>query len=81
MAAVLVPVADLALVLTGVLDVRRGVLVAVLLEVVLAGVVEVEVRAFRRTYRAARAGGRQRRPALYADDPRAVAGLLRTSVG
>src|SRR4051812_35206011 len=44
--AVLVPVADLALALTGVLDVRTALLVGVLLEAVLTVVVVAEVRAF-----------------------------------
>jgi hypothetical protein len=57
---VLVPLVDLALVLTGVLDVRTGVLVGLALELVLLVVVVAEFRVFRRAYRAARAQGRTR---------------------
>jgi hypothetical protein len=58
--AVLVPVAEVGLVLSGVLDVRTAVVVGVVLEVVLAVVVVGEVAAFRRAYRRARAAGRDR---------------------
>jgi hypothetical protein len=58
--AILVPLVDVGLVLTGVLDVRTGVLVGVALEAVLVIVVVAEFRAFRRSYRAARADGRAR---------------------
>jgi hypothetical protein len=58
--ALLIPLADVALVLTGVLDVRTGVLVGLFLELLLAVVVVAEFRAYRRAYRAARAEGRAR---------------------
>lgn len=56
--AVLVPVTDAVLVLTGVLNLRTGVLVGLLLELLLVLVLVVELRAFRRAYRAARSDGR-----------------------
>jgi hypothetical protein len=82
---VLVPVTDLALVLTGVLDVRTGVLAGLLLELVLVVVVVAEFRAFRRAYRVARAGGRTRADAagagLRAVWPPAVIALAAAEIG
>jgi hypothetical protein len=53
--AVLVPLAEIVLVVSGFLDVRTAVLVGVVLEVLLAVVVVGEVAVFRRAYRRARA--------------------------
>ncbi len=58
--AVLIPAAGLALVLTGVLDVRTGLVVGLLLELVLAVVVVAEVAVVRAAYRHGRADGRSR---------------------
>lgn len=58
--AVLVPVVEVGLVFSGVLDVRTAVVVGVALEVLLAVVVVAEVAAFRRAYRRARAAGQDR---------------------
>src|SRR3954469_24962159 len=58
--AVLVPVAEVGLVLSGVLDVRTAVVVGVVLEALLAVVVVGEVAAFHRAYRRARAVGDSR---------------------
>jgi hypothetical protein len=55
--AVLVPLAEIVLVVSGFLDVRTAVLVGVVLEVLLAVVVVGEVAVFRRAYRRARAQG------------------------
>jgi hypothetical protein len=51
------PLLDLALVLSGVLDVRTGVAVGLVLEVLLVGVVIAEIAAFRAAYRTARDAG------------------------
>jgi hypothetical protein len=64
--AVVVPIADIALVLTGVLDVRTGVVVGTVLELVLVLVLVAEARAFRRAYRGARADGLVRSDAVRA---------------
>jgi hypothetical protein len=55
--AVAVPVVDLALVLTGLLNLRTGLVVGAVLEFVLVLVIVAEVRLFRRAYTGARAGG------------------------
>jgi hypothetical protein len=57
---VVIPLADLILVLSGLLDVRTGVIVGVVLELLLTAVLVAEVRAFRRAYRLGRAEGRSR---------------------
>jgi hypothetical protein len=62
--AVAVPLADVALVLTGVLDLRTGIVVGGLLELVLVLVVAAEVRVFRRAYRSGRADGLARSDAV-----------------
>jgi hypothetical protein len=64
--AVAIPVADVALVLTGVLDLRTGVVVGAVLELVLLLVLVAEVRVFRRAYTGARAGGLDRLDAVRA---------------
>jgi hypothetical protein len=58
--AVLIPLAEIVLVVTGFLDVRTALLVGVVLEVLLAVVVVGEVAVFRRDYRRARADGQPR---------------------
>lgn len=83
--AVLIPLVDLALVLSGVLDLRTGLVVAVVLEVVLAVVVVVEARAFRAAYRQARALGKSRSDAtvrgLEAVWPPVILRLARAELG
>lgn len=64
--ALLVPLVDVALVLTGVLSLRAGIVVALVLESLLAVVLVVEAAASRRAYRAARRDGAGRRAALVA---------------
>ncbi len=61
-----VPLVDVALVLTGVLSLRTGIVVALLLEGLLAVVLVVEAVAFRGAYRAARRDGGSRRAGLVA---------------
>jgi hypothetical protein len=61
-----VPLVDVALVLTGVLSLRTGIVVALVLEALLAVVLVVEAAAFRRAYRAARRGGAAWRAAVVA---------------
>jgi hypothetical protein len=84
-AAVAVPLADAVLALTGVLDARTAVVAGLALEVLLAGVVAVEVLAFRRGYRRARAGGAARPAAasvgLAAALPAPVVWFLRSEAG
>jgi hypothetical protein len=83
--AVLIPVVDVALVLSGVLDVRTGVIVGVVLEVLLAVVLLAEARAFRTAYRAARASGAPRPAAagkgFEAAWPPIVLTLVRAEIG
>jgi hypothetical protein len=83
--AVLIPVADLALVLTGVLDLRTGLVVGLLLELVLAVVVVAEVAVFRAVYRRGRAEGRSRSEAAalgsQAAWPPVVLRLARAEIG
>jgi hypothetical protein len=55
--AVLVPAADLALVLSGLLDARTGLLVGFAFELLLVVVVVVELRVFRVAYRRGRVSG------------------------
>jgi hypothetical protein len=59
-----IPLVDVALVLTGVLSLRTGIVVALVLEVLLAAVLVVEAAAFRRAYRAERRSGGSRRAGL-----------------
>ena len=61
-----IPLVDVALVLTGVLSLRTGVVVALVLEVLLAVVLVVEAAAFRRAYRAVWRSGGKRRAGLVA---------------
>jgi hypothetical protein len=83
--AVLIPVVDVVLVLTGVLDARTGVIVGVVLEVLLAVVVVAEARAFGRAYRRARADGAARSSAaargFEAAWPPLVLTLARAEIG
>ena len=64
--AVVVPLVDVALVLPGRLSLRTGIVVALVLEVLLAAVLVVEAAAFRRAYRTVRWAGGGRRAALVA---------------
>jgi hypothetical protein len=61
-----IPLVDVALVLTGVLSLRTGIVVALVLEALLAVVLVVEAAAFRRAYRAERRSGGSRRAGLVA---------------
>jgi hypothetical protein len=83
--AVLIPIADLALVLTGVLDARTGLVVGLVLELLLAVVVVTEVRVFRAAYRRGRAEGRTPSRAavlgLEAAWPPIVSRLARAEIG
>lgn len=64
--AVAVPLVDVALVLTGALSLRTGIVVALVLEVLLAVVLLVGAVASRRAYHAARRDGAARRTAVVA---------------
>jgi hypothetical protein len=83
--AVAIPVIDVALVLSGVLDVRTGVVVGVALELLLLAVVVAEFRAFLGAYRRARAGGEDRSTAaglgFRAAFPPLVIALARAEIG
>ncbi|MGY1839680.1 MULTISPECIES: hypothetical protein [unclassified Modestobacter] len=83
--AVLIPLADLGLVVAGVLPVRTAVVVAVVGEVLLAGVFLAEATLFRREYRRARDGGGSRGTAVLAGAaaalPRPVYWLIRSELG
>lgn len=59
-AVVVVPLVEVVLVVTGVLELRTGVVVGLALEALLAGVVVAEAIAFRRAYRRVRAAGASR---------------------
>jgi hypothetical protein len=61
-----IPLVDVALVLPGVLSLRTGIVVALVLEALLAAVLVVETAAFRRAYRAERRLGGSRRAGLVA---------------
>lgn len=61
-----IPLVDVALVLSGVLSLRTGIVVALALEALLAVVLVVEAAAFRRAYRATRRSGGNRRAGLVA---------------
>ena len=82
---VVVPLADAALVLTGVLSLRTGIVVALVLEALLAVVLVVEAAAFRRAYRTVRRDGGGRRAALGAGAeavwPPVVLRLVRAEAG
>ena len=83
--AVLVPLAEIVLVVSGFLDVRTALLVGVGLEVLLAVVVVGEVAVFRRAYRRARADGQGRATAagagVRAAWPPAVVALAEAEIG
>ena len=83
--AVLVPAADLALVLSGLLDARTGLLVGFAFELLLVVVVVVELRVFRVAYRRGRVSGRTRRRSavlgLEAAWPPTVLRLARGEIG
>src|SRR5687768_14707745 len=83
--AVLVPLAEILLVVSGFLDMRTAVLVGVVLEVLLAVIVVGEVAVFRRAYRGARADGRPRAAAvgagLRAAWPPSVIALANAEIG
>src|SRR3712207_6823415 len=83
--ALVVPLVDVALVLTGVLSLRTGIAVALVLEALLAVVLVVEAAAFRRAYRAVRRSGGSRRAGLVAGAeavwPPVVLRLVRAEVG
>ncbi|SET52398.1 hypothetical protein [Geodermatophilus poikilotrophus] len=64
--ALVVPLVDVALVLSGVLSLRTGLVVALVLEALFAVVLVVEAAAFRRAYRATRQRGGGRRAGLVA---------------
>ena len=84
-AAVVLPFAELLLVLTGVLPVAVALGVAVLLEAALAAVVVAEWVLFRRSYRQARADGEGRpaalRAGIEASAPRPLVLVLRSELG
>lgn len=84
-AVVVVPLVEVVLVVTGVLELRTGVVVGLALEALLAGVVVAEAIAFRRAYRRVRAAGASRAVAvsagLAAALPAPVAWFLRTEGG
>ncbi len=64
--ALVIPLVDVALVLSGVLSLRTGIVVALVLEALFAVVLVVEAAALRRAYRATRQGGGGRRAGLVA---------------
>jgi hypothetical protein len=82
---VVIPVVDVALVLTGVLDLRTGVVVGAALELVLVLVVLAEARVFRRAYTGARAEGLARPDAVCAGMravwPPVVVALVEAEIG
>jgi hypothetical protein len=83
--ALVVPLVDVALVLSGVLSMRTGVVVALVLEALLAVVLVAEAAAFRRAYRATRQRGGGRRAGLVAGAdavwPPVVLRLVRAEAG
>ena len=83
--AVAIPLVDVALVLTGVLSLRAGIAVALVLETLLLVVLVVEAAAFRRAYRDARRDGGGRGAALGAGAeavwPPVLVRLVRSEVG
>ncbi|WP_448611313.1 hypothetical protein [Geodermatophilus sp. URMC 60] len=83
--ALVVPLADVALVLTGVLSLRTGIVVALVLEALFAVVLVVEAAAFRRAYRAVRRDGGSRRTGAVAGAeavwPPVVVRLARAEAG
>jgi hypothetical protein len=84
-AVVVVPLVEVLLVVTGVLDLRTGLVVGLAVEVSLAGLVLAEAVAFRRAYRRARGDGAGRAAAvstgLAVALPAPVAWFLRTETG
>jgi hypothetical protein len=82
---VVIPLIDVALVLSGVLSLRTGIVVALVLEALLAVVLVIEAAAFRRAYRAVRRDGGGRRVALVAGAeavwPPVVLRLVRAEAG
>ncbi len=82
---VAVPLVRVALVLTGLLSLRTGIVVALVLEALLAVVLVVEAAASRRAYRAARRAGGSRRAGLVAGAeavwPPVVLRLVRAEAG
>jgi hypothetical protein len=84
-AVVVVPLVDLLLAVTGLLDARTALAVEGALEVLLAGVVAAELLAFRRGYRRVRGAGGARSAAasagLAAALPAPVAWFLRAEAG
>src|SRR5215218_8893391 len=83
--AVLVPLAEIVLVVSGFLDVRTAVVVGLVLEALLAVVVVGEVALFRRAYRRSRADGQTRSAAagagLRAAWPPSVIALADAEIG
>jgi hypothetical protein len=83
--ALVVPLVDVALVLSGVLSLRTGIVVALVLEALLAVVLVVEATAFRRAYRATRHRGAGRGAGLAAGAeavwPPLVLRLVRAEAG
>jgi hypothetical protein len=81
----LFPVAEVGMVVSGILDVRTAVVVGVVLEVLLAAVLIGEVAVFRRAYRRARQQGRPRGSAveagLRAAWPPTVVALAEAEIG
>lgn len=83
--AILVPLVNVTLAATGVLTVRTAFVVALALEILLAGVLVIEVATFRATYRHARQQGARRAEStakgIDAVLPAPVAYLMRSEVG
>ncbi|MGY2079365.1 hypothetical protein [Modestobacter sp. SYSU DS0657] len=83
--ALLIPLVNAALAVTGALPVRTAVVVAVVLELLLAGVFVAEAALFRRAYRRAREAGGSRGTAVLAGGeaalPRPVYWLVRSELG
>ncbi|MGY1750881.1 hypothetical protein [Modestobacter sp. SYSU DS0511] len=83
--ALLVPLVNAALAVTGALPVRTAVVVAVVLELLLAGVFVAEAVLFRRAYRRVRTAGGSRGTALLAGAeaalPRPLHWLIRSELG
>ena len=83
--ALVIPLVDVALVLSGVLSLRTGIVVALVLEALFAVVLVVEATAFRRAYRVTRQRGGGRRAGLVAGAeavwPPALLRLVRAEAG
>jgi hypothetical protein len=82
---VVLPVADLLLVVSGAVPAREAVAAALVVEVLALGVLVAELAVFRSAYRTARAEGQGRGPAVSAGVaaalPRPVAFVVRTEAG